>query len=103
MVFSFSSFFRESLASRRTLRTATLASSVYLRATLTSSLRRSSVSGGMLMRMMRPSLTGVRPRSDLRMAFSTTEMPPLSQGWMVMVRLSGTATEAIWEMGVGVP
>ena len=25
------------------------------------------------------------------------------QGWMVMVRLSGTATEAIWEMGVGVP
>ena len=57
----------------------------------------------MTMRMILPSLTGVSPRSDLRMAFSTAAMPPLSHGWMVRVRLSGTATEAIWLTGVGVP
>ena len=47
--------------------------------------------------------TGVRPRSDLRMAFSTLANAPRSQGWMVMVRLSGMATDASWLMGVGVP
>ena len=57
----------------------------------------------MEMRMSLPSLTGVSPRSDFRMAFSTAAKPPLSQGWMVMVRLSGTATEASWFTGVGVP
>jgi len=82
---------------------ATRQSSVYFLATLTSSLRRSSVSGGMLMRMILPSLTGVRPRSDFMMAFSMAEKAPRSQGWMVRLRLSGTEMEAICLRGVGVP
>jgi len=55
------------------------------------------------MRMILPSLTGVSPRSDFRMAFSTRPKAARSQGWMVMVRLSGVEREAIWSMGVGVP
>ena len=46
-LWSFSSFFRRSRASRRTWRTATRAVSAYLCATLTISLRRSSLSSGM--------------------------------------------------------
>jgi hypothetical protein len=42
-----------------------------------SSLRRSSVSGGIGMRMTLPSLAGLRPRFELRMAFS---MAPISDG-----------------------
>src|SRR5439155_1228248 len=59
------------VASVRAWRTATRPSSANLWMTLTSSLRRSSVSEGMGMRMMLPSLAGVRPRSDARIAFST--------------------------------
>ena len=51
-------------ASRRTLRTATRPSSARWRTTLTSSLRRSSVSCGIGRRMSLPSFDGVRPRSD---------------------------------------
>src|SRR5690606_20537511 len=47
---AFSAFFRSSLASRRTLRTAIFCCSAYLPASLTRSLRRSSVSGGIGMR-----------------------------------------------------
>ena len=51
---SFSSFFRCSFASRRTLRTATRASSASWRTTLISSLRRSSVSAGIGTRIRSP-------------------------------------------------
>src|SRR5690606_30380567 len=58
-------------ASRRMLRTATLAFSPSWPTCLDSSLRRSSVSGGRLMRMTVPAVLGVSPRSEPRMAFST--------------------------------
>ena len=58
------------IASRRTLRTATRPSSAMWRTTLTSSLRRSSVSCGIGRRMILPSFDGVRPRSDSWIAFS---------------------------------
>jgi hypothetical protein len=42
--------------------------------------RRSSVSGGMEIRISLPSLDGVRPRSDFKMAFSISLMAETSQG-----------------------
>ena len=59
-----------SIALRRMLRTETLASSPLDLACLTRSRRRSSVSCGMATRMTLPSLVGLTPRSELRMAFS---------------------------------
>src|SRR3954470_14556287 len=55
---------RSCMTSRRMLRSATLPSSVRPRTTLTSCLRRSSVSSGRMSRIRLPSLFGVRPRSD---------------------------------------
>src|SRR5579883_1735424 len=77
-VFSFSMAFRWSMASRRTLRTATRPSSTCLRTSFTMSRRRSSVMVGMVRRMCWPSLLGVSPRSDLRIAFSMLAMAPRS-------------------------
>ncbi len=55
------------------------------------------------MRIMTPSLAGVMPSSDLRMAFSMAASSFCSQGCMVIVRLSGVLmVETCW-MGVGVP
>ena len=68
---AFSAAFRSAMASRRTLRTAMRFSSAYLPAILTSSLRRSSVSGGIGTRRVWPSVIGFKPRPELRMAFST--------------------------------
>src|SRR5204863_3623581 len=92
-----------SLASRRTLRTATRASSAILWTFLTSCLRRSSVGVGIVSRMTLPSFTGWMPRSDFMMAFSTSLSCAASHGWIMSVRASGTETEAIWLMGVGLP
>src|ERR1051326_2377358 len=52
---------------RRACGIASRPSSANLWTTLTSSLRRSSVSGGIGMRMTLPSFDGVSPRSDARM------------------------------------
>src|SRR2546425_984627 len=71
------------IASVRACRTATRPSSANLWMTFTSSLRRSSVSGGRGMRIRLPSLEGVRPRSDARMAFSTALRSDLSHGCTV--------------------
>src|SRR5438552_14986026 len=100
---SFASALSLSLASRRTLRTATRASSAILWTFLTSCLRRSSVGVGMLRRMTLPSFTGWMPRSDFMIAFSISFSCAASHGWIISVRASGTDTEAIWLMGVELP
>ena len=66
------------MTSRRMLRTATRPSSATPWTTLTSSLRRSSVSSGIWRRMTLPSLDGVRPRSDSMTAFSIVLIDDLS-------------------------
>src|SRR5688572_21618454 len=100
---SLAATFSLSLASRRTLRTATRASSAILATVFTSCFRRSSVGVGMTSRMSLPSFTGCTPRSDLMMAFSMADSWAASHGWTTTVRASGVDTEAIWLMGVGVP
>ncbi len=50
--------------------------------------------GGSGMRWMFPSLEGVRPRSDARIAFSIAFSTDLSQGWIVRSFGSGAATLA---------
>jgi len=65
--------------------------------------RRSSVSGGTGSRMILPSLLGVMPRSELRMAFSMAAMPDTSHGWMTMRLGSGVEMVASWFSGVNVP
>ena len=67
------------------------------------SRRRSSVSCGMISRMTWPSLLGVRPRSDFRMAFSMSPMVLRSQGRIISMRGSGTEMPASWFSGVGAP
>src|SRR2546426_1000847 len=92
---SLASAFSLSLASRRTLRTATRASSAILWTFLTSCLRRSSVGVGIVSRITLPSFTGWMPRSDFMIAFSTSLSWAASHGWIMSVRASGTETEAI--------
>ena len=58
------------------------------------SLRRSSDSSGKTTRMITPSLPGLTPRSELRIAFSIAAIEPLSKGWMMTMRASGTWNEA---------
>src|SRR5207237_263744 len=60
-----------------------------------SCLRRSSVGDGMARRTSLPSFTGVRPRSDAMIAFSIALSWLASQGWITMVRASGTEMDAI--------
>ena len=65
---------------RRTLRTATRPSSARVCTCFTSSLRRSSVSGGKASRITWPSLDGVMPRSLDWIAFSIRPRAFLSNG-----------------------
>ncbi|GAT37679.1 ribosome recycling factor [Listeria monocytogenes] len=71
-------FFNSSLASRRMLRTATFASSASFFTSLTNSLRRSSVNCGIDKRSTEPSLFGVKPKSDFKIAFSISPKIVLS-------------------------
>jgi len=100
---SFSIFFRCSFASRRTLRMATRAFSASWRTTLIRSRRRSSVSGGIGTRITSPAVAGFSPRSESRMAFSTTGTIFFSQGCTVIVRASASVTLATWFSGIGEP
>ena len=79
------------------------ASSAYLWMDFTISRRRSSVSGGKMRRISRPSLCGLMPISEAWIAFSIILTAEASHGWMVRIWGSGTATVAIWLMGVGAP
>src|SRR5450830_693895 len=101
--FSLTSFFSDSLASRRILRTAIFASSASLLTSLTISLRRSSVNGGVGTRIMSPCADGFRPRSASRMAFSMVLAIFFSYGCTPMVRASIRVTLATWVSAVGEP
>ena len=93
-----------SLASRRTLRMATRASSGELAHRLGELLARSSVSVGMVSRITLPSLAGVSPRSDFWMAFSIAlicgRVPRLDDQ---ASRDPGPTAEASWLIGVRLP
>src|SRR5688572_18570152 len=99
----FSASFRWWIASRRRFRTATRAFSASCFTTLMSSLRRSSVSGGIGSRIVSPLVVGFKPRSASRIAFSTVVMSFFSNGVTPMVRASRRITLATWLSGVGVP
>ena len=99
----FASFLNASFASRRMLRTATLAASPFFLTSLTSSLRRSSVSSGNTRRITLPSLLGFNPRSEVRIAFSIHLIRLLSHGWIWIIRASGTVIFATCLRGVGAP
>ena len=86
--------------SRRILRTATLAVSASWRTTLIRSFLRSSVSAGIGTRIMSPETAGLSPRSESRIAFSTTCTIFFSQGWTAMVRASARVTLATWLIGI---
>ena len=79
-----SSFLRSSAASRRMFRISTRASSIRLWTTLTRSLRRSSVSGGMFSRTTVPSTFGTSPMSLFWIAFSIAPRTLRSHGWMTI-------------------
>ena len=86
------------------LRTDTRASSAFDRTIFTYSLRRSSVSSGMVTRMMLPSLFGFAPRFGMsRMACSMSFRALLSYGVTTSVRASGFCSDASCASGVGVP
>ena len=91
------------MTSRRMLRIATRPSSAMLRTTLTSCLRRSSVSSGTARRIRLPSLFGVSPTSDSRIARSIALIELLSYGWIVSSRASGALIVASCLSGVAVP
>src|SRR5439155_20425661 len=91
------------IASVRACRMATRPSSANLCTTLTSSLRRSAVSGGVGMRIRLPSFDGVRPRSEGRMPFSTAFNGPLSHGCTVSSLGYGAATLATCVSGISFP
>jgi hypothetical protein len=85
------------------LRTATLALSPSLWTILVSSLRRSSVSAGIGTRITSPEVAGFTPRSESRIAFSTTCTIFFSNGWIEMVRASASVTLATWLIGISEP
>ena len=70
------------------------------RTCLTSSLRRSSVRGGIDSRICSPLFEGVSPMLESMIAFSIARIRFLSQGWIRMVLASGTVTLATPEIGV---
>src|SRR5207247_833857 len=96
-------FLISSCTSRRMLRMWTRTSSAIFFACFASSLRRSSVSGGIGTRWSLQSFVGVRPRSEARIAFSMSLIILGSNGWTVRSRFSGAASEATCLRGVGVP
>ena len=81
----------------------TLAASPSCLVTLTISRRRSSESGGIGTRMAVPIDCGLTPRSESRMAFSTTTAMDFSQTLTSSVRASASEMLATWLMGVEVP
>ena len=91
------------MTSRRTFRIATRPSSAIWRATLTSSLRRSSVSCGIGSRMILPSFEGVSPRSDSWIVRSIDDKELGSNGCTVSSRGSGALIVANCLSGVFVP
>jgi len=100
---SFWAFLKASTASRRALRRLMRAVSASARTCFTSSLRRSSVRGGIVRRICSPLFEGVRPMFESMMAFSIGRSMFLSHGWIRMVLASGTVTLAAPETGTCEP
>src|SRR5699024_8443326 len=100
---SLTSFSIAFFALPREPRTDTRPSSALVRASLTYSLRRSSVSAGSTTRRVSPLFVGFTPRSESRSAVSTPDIADLSYGVTMTVRASGNCREASWLSGVGVP
>src|SRR6185312_10529676 len=96
----FSSCFKWSMPSRRTLRAAMRAFSAYWPTSLASSLRRSSVSSGIGRRITCPSTIGLIPSPALRIAFSTGWTFERSHTWTDSIRGSGVETVATWFSGM---
>ncbi len=94
---------RVSFAWRLMFLMATRPSSALCRAVLMYSRLRSSVSSGSTILMMTPSFAGFTPRSLFLMARSIAASEFLSNGWMTIIRGSGTWNEASWFTGVCVP
>src|SRR6185437_15841721 len=103
IIFSFSMSLTSLITSRRTLRTATRAFSASCRSTLVISRRRSSVRAGIGMRITVPAVIGVRPRSDLKMAFSIACTTVFSHGETTSVRPSSMAMLATCCSGTSEP
>jgi hypothetical protein len=61
------------------------------------------VSGGTGMRTTLPSLLGLRPRSDARIARSIAPINDGSKGCATIIVGSGTDKEATWFKGIFVP
>ena len=100
---SFCAFLKASTASRRAFRRLIRAVSASARTCFTSSLRRSSVSGGIVRRMVSPLFEGVSPMLESMIAFSIGRSMFLSQGWIRMVLASGTVTLAVPDTGICEP
>src|SRR5262245_1675359 len=100
---SFSILSSVCLAWRRMLRIATRPSSAFVLASLMYSLRRSSVSSGITRRSTVPSLAGLTPRSESRIAFSIAVIEFLSYAEITTTRGSGMWNEASCWIGVGEP
>ncbi|MNN81249.1 hypothetical protein D3C81_1980560 [compost metagenome] len=66
-------------------------------------MRVSSVSAGIGTRMVVPAVAGLRPRSDVMMAFSTAWIMLLSNTVRARVRESSAITLATWRSGVSEP
>jgi hypothetical protein len=66
-------------------------------------LRRSSVRDGIGIRITLPSLAGLRPRSDVRIAFSITAISEGSNGWAMIIEGSGIDNDATWLSGILLP
>ena len=96
-------FFSFSMASRRALRTLTLAVSASFEHCFVRSLRRSSVRAGMPRRMSSPLFSGMMPTDESMMAFSMTLSIDFSQGLMVMLRASGVLSDATLLSGTMLP
>ena len=100
---SFTAFFKASIASRRALRTLTLAVSPSPLHCFASCLRRSSVKGGIPIRIISPLFSGMIPNSESIIAFSITRNILLSQGFIAILRASGVVTAATLLMGTMLP
>ena len=96
-------FLMASLAERRALRTEILASSPLARAALARSRRRSSVSGGIEIRIASPLLVGFRPSPASVMPFSMAPIVDLSHGWTVIRSYCGALTFETWLSGIELP
>lgn len=91
------------LASRRSLRMATLVSSASFFTCVESCRRRSALGAGTLMRIWAPSTMGFRPRPAFSMAFTTSCLDEGSKGFTMSCVASATLIAASSRRSVLLP